>query len=158
MTLVSPPPALPQIKQVTKLMSHLQVSPEVIWMVPLGGSYMIMVTHWACPVPLFPQDFLREPLLSMVPLTSSRIIQGVRFYSQKITYLCIHALLTSEEITPVSFSSFLFVLWRIFLGWGFKTPPWQWHFQSLLLGTLAGEGVQELSVVLFLLSLSWGRF
>lgn len=122
MTLVSPPPALPQIKQVTKLMSHLQVVPEVIWMVPLRGSYMIMVTHWSCPVRLLPQDFLREPLLPVVPLSSSRTSQGVRFYSQQITYLCICVLLTSEEITAISFSSFLFVLWRIFWGGALRDP------------------------------------
>lgn len=81
-TLVSPPPALSQIKQVTKLMSHLQVLPEVIWMVPLHGSYMIMVTHWSCPLRLLPQDSLCEPLLPMVPLTSPGISQGAEFYSQ----------------------------------------------------------------------------
>ena len=34
MTLVLPPAALSRTKQVTRLMSHLQVLPEVIWRAP----------------------------------------------------------------------------------------------------------------------------
>lgn len=60
--------------------------------------------------------------LPMAPLTSSRISQGLRFYSQEITSLCIHALFISEKISAISFSSFLSVLWRIFWGGALDTP------------------------------------
>lgn len=93
----------------------------------------------------------------MVPLTSSRISQGDKFYSQEITFLCICALLTGEEITAIFLFQLSFCVVEDFLGWGSERPPWQWHFQSLLLGTLAGEGALS-GIALFLLSLSWGRF
>lgn len=50
------------------------------------------------------------------------------------------------KVTVISFSSFLFVFWRGFWGWGWERLLWQWCLQRLFLRPLVGENVQELLV------------
>lgn len=87
MTLVLPPPALSWTKQVTRLMSHLHILPDVIWRAPTSWQLCYVGDTSVLSFTFHPTraDCLcgtGQATSDQVPLTSSSISQGAKIYLQ----------------------------------------------------------------------------